>query len=229
MKHGDITYPERGPLRRRTATAPAPSRPTVFRRRTAASLAAAAAVAALVSGCGIRTTSVPVDAGAAPSRVPCRLSASDAATPPPGGTTAKVYLVCASQLVTVERPVARGAGGDDPVAVARALLAEAQRTPSAGERRAGFTTAVPVGLRVERARGDDVAGAVRLSSQPEDLSAEALAQLVCTYAESEALVRDGSVVLGGPGNYPPRGYLCTSQTKARPGDLATTPDAVGLD
>ncbi|MFD7748454.1 hypothetical protein ACFV2V_11190 [Streptomyces sp. NPDC059698] len=226
MKHGDIAYPERGPLRRRTAAAP--SRPAVFRRRGAASLAAVAAVAALVSGCGIRTTSVPVDAGAAPSRVPCRLSASDVATPPPGGTTAKVYLVCASQLVTVERPVARRAVGDEPVAAARALLAEVQRAPAAGERRAGFTTAVPVGLRVEKARGDDLAGTVRLSSQPEDLSAEALAQLVCTYAENEALVRDGSVVLGGPGNYPPRGYLCTSQTKARPGDLATTPDAVGL-
>ncbi|MDQ0986569.1 hypothetical protein [Streptomyces sp. V2I9] len=226
MKHGDITYAGRRPLRRRTTAADAPV--AGARRRTAASIAAVAAVAALLSGCGIRTTSVPVDAGAAPSRVPCRLSAADVATSSPDGERVKVYLVCASQLVTVERPVERRAAGDDPVVVARALLAEAQRAPSAGERRAGFTTAVPVGIRVEAARDDDPAGTVRLSSQPEDLSAEALAQLVCTYAESETLVRDGSVVLGGPGNYPPRGYLCTSQTKTRPGDLATTPDAVGL-
>ncbi|MEI7033162.1 hypothetical protein [Streptomyces pratensis] len=196
-------------------------------RRGAASLAASLAAAALIAGCGIRTTSVPVDAGAAPSRVPCRLSASDAATRPPGGVTAEVYLVCASELVPVDRAVEAGAVGSDRLAVARALLKEVRRTPTAGERRAGFSTAIPAGLRVGPARDGDPAGAVRLSSQPEDLSAEALAQLVCTYAESEALVTDGAVVLGGPGDYPPRGYLCTSRTKARPQDL-TTPDAVRL-
>ncbi|MEU6956846.1 hypothetical protein [Streptomyces sp. NPDC045714] len=211
MKRGDVTY-RRGPLR----------------RRTAASLAAVLAAAALVSGCGIRTTSVPVDAGAAPSRVPCRLSSSDVATRSPDSVSTTVYLVCTSQLVTAERPVTADATGTDPLVVARALLEEVQQAPPANERRAGFTTAVPAGLRVAPARDGDPAGAVRLSSQPEDLSAEALAQLVCTYAESEALVRDGSVVLGGPGDYPPRGYLCTSQTKSRPGDLAT-PDGVRLD
>ncbi|MFJ9107001.1 hypothetical protein [Streptomyces sp. NPDC102283] len=211
MKRGEVTY-RRGPLR----------------RRTAASLAAVLAAAALASGCGIRTTSVPVDAGAAPSRVPCRLSSSDVATRSPGGVSATVYLVCTSQLVTVDRPVAADATGTDPLVVARALLEEVQQAPPANERRAGFTTAVPAGLRVTPVRDGDPAGAVRLSSQPEDLSAEALAQLVCTYAESETLVRDGSVVLGGPGDYPPRGYLCTSQTKSRPGDLAT-PDGVRLD
>ncbi|WP_228181679.1 hypothetical protein [Streptomyces anulatus] len=211
MKRGDVMY-RRGPLR----------------RRTAASLAAVLAAAALASGCGIRTTSVPVDAGAAPSRVPCRLSSSDVATRSPDSVGVTVYLVCTSQLVTVDRAVAADATGADPLVVARALLEEIRRTPPANERRAGFTTAIPEGLRVTRARDGDPAGAVRLSSQPEDLSAEALAQLVCTYAESETLVTDGSVVLGGPGDYPPRGYLCTSQTKTRPGDLAT-PDAVLLD
>ncbi|WP_405503019.1 hypothetical protein [Streptomyces anulatus] len=211
MKRGDVTY-RRGPLR----------------RRTAASLAAVLAAAALASGCGIRTTSVPVDAGAAPSRVPCRLSSSDVATRSPDSVSVTVYLVCTSQLVTVDRPVAADATGADPVVVARALLKEVQQAPPSNERRAGFTTAIPEGLRVTRARDGDPAGTVRLSSQPEDLSAEALAQLVCTYAENETLVTDGSVVLGGPGDYPPRGYLCTSQTKARPGDLAT-PDAVLLD
>lgn len=211
MKRGDVTY-RRGPLR----------------RRTAASLAAVLAAAALVSGCGIRTTSVPVDAGAAPSRVPCRLSSSDVATRSPDSVSVTVYLVCTSQLVTVDRPVAADATGAAPVAVARALLEEVQQAPPANERRAGFTTAIPEGLRVTGARDGDPAGTVRLSSQPEDLSAEALAQLVCTYAENETLVTNGSVVLGGPGDYPPRGYVCTSQTKSRPGDLAT-PDAVLLD
>ncbi|MFD3816452.1 hypothetical protein ACFWRZ_15410 [Streptomyces rubiginosohelvolus] len=212
MKRGDVTY------RRRSA----------LRGRSAVSLAGLLAVAALVSGCGIRTTSVPVDAGAAPSRVPCRLSASDVATRSPDSVSAEVYLVCASQLVTVDRPMPADAVGAEPVEVARALLNEIQQAPSAGERRAGFTTAVPAGLRVDPSRSGDPAGTLRLSSQPEDLSEEALAQLVCTYAESESLVRDGSVVLGGPGDYPPRGYLCTSQTKSRPGDLAT-PDALRLD
>ncbi|WP_032794288.1 MULTISPECIES: GerMN domain-containing protein [Streptomyces] len=211
MKRGDVTY-RRGPLR----------------RRTAASLAAVLAAAALASGCGIRTTSVPVDAGAAPSRVPCRLSSSDVATRSPDSVGVTVYLVCTSQLVTVDRPVSADATGTDPLVVARALLKEVQQAPPANERRAGFTTAIPEGLRVTRARDGDPEGTVRLSSQPEDLSAEALAQLVCTYAENETLVTDGSVVLGGPGDYPPRGYLCTSQTKSRPGDLAT-PDAVLLN
>lgn len=212
MKRGDVTYRRRNPLRGRFAVAPA----------------VLLAVAALVSGCGIRTTSVPVDAGAAPSRVPCRLSASDVATRSPDSVSAEVYLVCASQLVTVDRPMPADAVGAEPVEVARALLNEVQQAPSAGERRAGFTTAVPAGLRVDPSRDGDPAGTLRLSSQPEDLSEEARAQLVCTYAESESLVRDGSVVLGGPGDYPPRGYLCTSQTKSRPGDLAT-PDALRLD
>ncbi|NEE33656.1 hypothetical protein G3M53_50460, partial [Streptomyces sp. SID7982] len=82
MKRGDVTYRRRSPLRGRSAV----------------SLAGLLAVAALVSGCGIRTTSVPVDAGAAPSRVPCRLSASDVATRSPDSVSAEVYLVCASQL-----------------------------------------------------------------------------------------------------------------------------------
>ncbi|MFJ9622318.1 hypothetical protein [Streptomyces sp. NPDC101181] len=217
MRRGEGTY---GRGRRRSG----PRGP----RRTAVSLAAVLAVAALVSGCGIRTTSVPVDAGGAPSRVPCRLAASDVATRSPDSVSAPVYLVCASQLVAVDREVAAGAAGSDRLEVARALLEEVQQAPPESERRAGFSTAVPAGLVVGPARDGDPAGTLRLSSQPEDLSAEALAQLVCTYAEAGALPTDGSVVLGGPGTYPPRGYLCTSQTKARPQDL-TTPDALGLN
>lgn len=212
MKRGKVTH-------RRSRLRP---------RRAAASLAAVLAAAALASGCGIRTTSVPVDAGAAPSRVPCRLPSSEVTTRSPDTVVAEVYLVCASQLVTVERPLSPEAAGSDRLAVARGLLTEVQQAPPASERQAGFSTAVPAGLRVDPAGDDDPAGTLRLSSQPEDLSAEALAQLVCTYTESAALVTDGSVVLGGPGDYPPRGYLCTSQTKTRPQDLAT-PDALRLD
>ncbi|MFF9789771.1 hypothetical protein [Streptomyces bacillaris] len=198
-------------------------------RRAGAGFAAVLAAVALASGCGIRTTSVPVDAGAAPSRVPCKLPSADVTTRSPESVAAPVYLVCASQLVTVDRPVPSGAaGGADPLVAARALLDQAQQAPPETERRAGFSTAVPAGLRVENPRTDDPAGTLRLSSQPEDLSAEALAQLVCTYAENEALVTDGSVVLGGPGTYPPRGYLCTSQTKSRPQDV-TTPDVLKRD
>ncbi|MET9979667.1 hypothetical protein ACFYOI_25140 [Streptomyces microflavus] len=198
------------------------------RRAAVAALGAVLVAAALASGCGIRTTSVPVDAGAAPSRVPCKLPSADVTTRSPDSVAAPVYLVCASQLVPVDRPVPAGRAGTDPLVAARALLDQVQQAPPENERRAGFSTAVPVGLRVEASRPDDPAGTLRLSSQPEDLSAEALAQLVCTYAENDALVTAGSVVLGGPGEYPPRGYLCTSQTKSRPQD-ATTPDALELD
>ncbi|XMN06833.1 hypothetical protein ACK8N7_12660 [Streptomyces griseobrunneus] len=201
---------------------------TSRRRGAVAALGAVVAAAALASGCGIRTTSVPVDAGAAPSRVPCKLPSADVTTRSPDSVAAPVYLVCASQLVTVDRPVPAGRAGADPLVAARALLDQVQQAPPENERRAGFSTAVPVGLRVETPRPGDPAGTLRLSSQPEDLSAEALAQLVCTYAENDALVTAGSVVLGGPGEYPPRGYLCTSQTKSRPQD-ATTADALELD
>ncbi|MFE2290169.1 hypothetical protein [Streptomyces sp. NPDC059452] len=199
-----------------------------LRRNGAVALGAVLMAAVLASGCGIRTTTVPVDAGAAPSRVPCKLPSADVTTRSPDSVVAPVYLLCASQLVTVDRPVAADAAGSDRQAAARALLDQVRRTPTESERRAGFSTAVPAGLQVEPARDGDPAGTVRLSSQPEDLSGEARAQLVCTYAESKALVTDGSVFLGGPGPYPARPYLCTSQTKSRPQDV-TTPDALIRD
>ncbi|MER5555085.1 hypothetical protein ABT001_26005 [Streptomyces sp. NPDC002793] len=188
--------------------------------RGAAVLAAVAACAALASGCGIRSTSVPVDAGAAPSRMPCR-TASAEATPPPGGVPVRIYLVCASQLVTVERTVEVDDARLGPLRTATALLNELQREPDAAERRAGISTDVPVGLKVTGAHKGDPEGTLRLSEQPDDLPAEALAQVVCSYAESESLSSEGSVLLGGPGDYSPRGYLCTTETKSRPGDVPT--------
>ncbi|MEU9062282.1 hypothetical protein AB0D13_26295 [Streptomyces sp. NPDC048430] len=172
-------------------------------------------------GCGIRSTSVPVDAGAAPSRMPCRTASAEATAPPQGNVSVRVYLVCASQLVTVERTVEVDESRSDPLLVAQVLLSELQRDPDADERRAGFSTDVPAGLRVTEAHKGDPEGTLRLNQQPDDLPAEALAQVVCSYAESESLGSGGSVLLGGPGNYAPRGYLCTSETKSLPGEVPT--------
>lgn len=105
--------------------------------------------------------------------------------------------------------------------VAAALLAELRKEPPGPERQAGFSTDVPESLRVSGPRAGDPKGALRLSEQPEDLTAEALAQIVCTYTESEPLVQDGTVMLGGPGKYAPRGYLCTAETKASPKAVPT--------
>ncbi|MFG3239013.1 hypothetical protein [Streptomyces sp. NPDC048157] len=184
--------------------------------RSSLALAAAVAGAVLAAGCGIRSTSVPVDAGAAPSRVPCTMSAEDVTTQAAKGVPVQIYLVCSSQLVTVDRTVRIDRTGADRLQVAQALLDELRRKPPATERRAGYSTAVPQNLRVGGPRSGDRPGTLRLSEQPEDLRSEALAQIVCTYAESDALAPEGTVVLGGPGNYAPRGYVCTSEMKTRP-------------
>ncbi|MFG2428582.1 hypothetical protein [Streptomyces sp. NPDC048590] len=189
-------------------------------RRAVVVPAALAAGAALLAGCGIRTTSVPVDAGAAPSRMPCRTT-SAGATAPADTVPLRIYLACASQLVTVERSVEVDESRSDRLLVAQTLLAELQREPDGAERRAGFSTNVPMGLRVSDAREGDPEGTLRLSEQPDDLPPEALAQVVCTYADSDTLGSGGSVTLGGPGDYAPRGYLCTSETKSRPSDVPT--------
>ncbi|MDF0370442.1 MULTISPECIES: hypothetical protein [Streptomyces] len=200
---------------------PRGSRPVRGSRRALAGLAAVVAAAALATGCGIRSTSVPVDAGAAPSRMPCRTGSADTTAPPAESVAVRVYLVCASQLVTVERTVEVDESRSAPLLVAQALLSELQRVPDPDERRAGFSTDVPAGLRVSDAREGDPEGTLRLSEQPDDLPAEALAQLVCSYADNEPLGSGGSVLLGGPGKYAPRGYLCTSETKTRPGEVPT--------
>lgn len=163
---------------------------------------------------------MPVDAGAAPSRVPCRTSAA-ATRQPLESIPVHIYLVCASELATVERTVEADESGSDRLRMARSLLSELQQVPPVDERRAGFATDVPSDLRVTEARKGDPEGTLRLSRQPEDLPAEALAQVVCTYAESEPLGSGGPVLLGGPGNYSPRGYLCTTETKSRPGNVPT--------
>ncbi|MER5274831.1 hypothetical protein ABT025_03610 [Streptomyces sp. NPDC002809] len=191
-------------------------------RRPAAALAGAVLCAVLAAGCGIRTTSVPVDAGPAPSRVPCAMPAEDITTQAQLGIPVQVYLVCASELVTVDRTVQVQETASDRLRIARALLDELRREPPGAERQAGFSTHVPAALRVGGPRTGDPKGTMRLSEQPEDLPSEALAQIVCTYTESESLVHDGSVTLGGPGSYAPRAYLCTTETKASPKEVPTT-------
>ncbi|MER5742275.1 MULTISPECIES: GerMN domain-containing protein [unclassified Streptomyces] len=186
------------------------------RRTTVLALAGALAGAALVTGCGIRSTTVPVDAGPAPSQVPCTVPAESVTTQSLQGVPVEVYLVCSSQLVTVDRTVRADVSGPDRAAAARALLDELRREPDAEERRAGYATTVPDGLRIGPAHPGDGKDTLRLSEQPEDLRSEALAQIVCTYAQNDTLAPGGQVVLGGPGAYPARAYLCTSEMKARP-------------
>jgi hypothetical protein len=186
--------------------------------RTAAALAAVAGVLAL-AGCGIRTTT-PVDAGAAPSRVPCEVS-DGPVTPQAqqeGVVPVRVYLVCASQLELVERTatIAEERGVDGRVEFAQALLDELQEEPSPSEQEAGLASYVRGPLVVGAGRKGDPAGTLRLSRQPEDLPPAALAQIVCTLAESRAASTDGAVVLAGPGNYAPRAYVCPVGTKERP-------------
>ncbi|MER7725292.1 hypothetical protein [Streptomyces sp. NPDC096323] len=190
-------------------------------RRPAGALAGAALCAVLAAGCGIRTTSVPVDAGPAPSRVPCAMPAEDITTQAQQGIPVQIYLVCASELVTVDRTVQVREATSDRLRIARALLDELRVDPPGAERQAGFSTHVPETLRVAGPLAGDPKGTLRLSEQPEDLPSEALAQIVCTYAESESLVPDGPVTLGGPGNYAPRGYVCTTETKASPQSVPT--------
>ncbi|MEO3974040.1 hypothetical protein [Streptomyces sp. CAU 1734] len=183
--------------------------------RGAAALLAGAAVL-LAAGCGIRTTQVPVDAGPAPSRMPCEVSGENVTDSRP--LPVRVYLVCAAQLKSVDRttsPPAVGSAGTR-LQMAQALLAELQRDPSAEEREAGFDTFVRGPMVIGPARAGDPDGTLRLSRQPEDLPDASLAQIVCTFADSQAAAPGGSVILGGPGEYPPRTYACTDRIKNRP-------------
>ncbi|MFD3539548.1 hypothetical protein ACFWUQ_08610 [Streptomyces sp. NPDC058662] len=181
----------------------------------------------VLPGCGIRATTVPVDVGAAPSRVSC-----DTPVQPGGvqGFRATVELVCGSELVGVERviPVPEKKPVRDPMTlVVQALLEALERTPSAEERDAGFTTGVPAGLTAGPPREGDPAGTVRLSRKPEDLPPVALSQLVCTLAGSEAVsAGPGPVILGGPDTDPPRAWECTEAVRTRPESVPTLGEIV---
>ncbi|MER5488324.1 hypothetical protein ABT024_34615 [Streptomyces sp. NPDC002812] len=202
-------------------------------RRTTAVLVAALGLvsAGVLSGCGIRATTVPVDVGAAPSRVSCKTPAGTAAgTGGVQGIRATVELVCGAQLVGVQRLVPvpeKQPARDMAVLVTQALLEALQREPSAEEREAGFTTEVPATLTASAPRPGDPAGTVRLSRKPEDLPPVALSQLVCTLAQSDVVsAGPGPVVLGGPDADPPRAWECTDAVRSRPESVPTLGDVV---
>ncbi|GGV62183.1 lipoprotein [Streptomyces longisporoflavus] len=191
------------------------------RRRLRAALIAAALTATL-AGCGIRSTEVPTDFGPGPSRVPCVMSGSSIASQSTSGVPVQVFLVCAAQLVTVDRSVripARKAT-TDRVRIAQALLDELAKAPSGPEKQAGFATDVRGGTVVSGPAKGDPGDALRFSTSPEDLSAFALAQIVCTFADSAAAGDDRAVLLGGPGDDPLRRYECTQAVRQRPGTVA---------
>ena len=197
---------------------------------------AAPLLAVLLTGCGIRATEVPTDFGPAPSRVPCSLSdvaepsASDAAAQSAGGVPVQVFLLCASQLVTVDRAVRVPDGtaeAERRVLVAQGLLDELAETPSASETEAGYTTDVRGGMSVTGPGPQDPEDTLRLSTSPDDLASYALAQIVCTFSDSAAAEGDGSVVLGGPNTAPLRRYECTPEVRSRPG--AQVPPSSGVN
>nr|WP_241827268.1 hypothetical protein [Streptomyces graminilatus] len=190
----------------------------------------------LLSGCGIRATEVPTDFGPAPSLVPCSLSGvSSPSAPDLGARTAaevpvQVFLLCASQLVTVDRAVRVPDGAAEAarrVLVAQGLLDELARTPSTSETAAGYTTDVRGGTSVRGPGPGDPKDTLRLSTSPAGLSSYALAQIVCTFSDSAAAEGDGSVVLGGPESGPLRRYTCTPEVRSRPG--AQVPPSSGVD
>ncbi|WP_428957567.1 hypothetical protein [Streptomyces sp. cg35] len=176
--------------------------------------------AVLLTGCGIRSTEVPTDFGPAPTRVGCSLSGSnDVAARAAGEFAVQVFLVCTSQLVTVDRTVTLERDqNSDRVGVAQELLGQLAKPLTAEEKEAGYSTDVGRGTKVSGPLKGDPVDALRLNTPPDDLSPYALAQVVCTFANSKVAADDGGhVVLGGPGDDPLRSYECSDAVKARPG------------
>lgn len=183
----------------------------------------------LLTGCGIRSTEVPTDFGAAPTRVGCALSGADDVAARAGGEfPVQVYLVCTSQLVTVDRTITLQRDEvSDRVVVAQKLVAQLGRSLTTQEKQAGYTTDVS-GTKVSGPHRGDPADALRLSTPPDDLSPYALAQMVCTFANSKVTAEDGDhVVLGGPGDDALRSYECSDAVKARPGLIPAPAETVG--
>ncbi|MFI1763663.1 hypothetical protein ACH41H_16665 [Streptomyces sp. NPDC020800] len=188
--------------------------------RTVRRLLALPLLAGLLTGCGIRSTEVPTDFGAAPSRVPCSLTGSAPSAQSAHGVPVQVFLLCSSSLAAVDRTVPVPVGTPDArrrVIVAQGLLDQLAASPSPAERGAGYTTYVPGGLSVAGPGPKDPEDALRLSRAPGRLTPYALAQLVCTLSDSAATEGDGSVILGGPGTQPLRRYECTDDVRNRPG------------
>lgn len=189
------------------------------RTRAARLVLAVPLLAVALAGCGIRATEVPTDFGPAPSRVPCTLTDPDIGTQSSRGILIQVFLLCSSQLASVDRTVRIAAGPPetDRVRAAQALLDELSEPPSDAERQAHYTTDVPQGLTVSGPNRGAPGDTLRLSTPPADLSSYALAQIICTFSDSAAASDDGTVTLGGPGTDAPRRYRCTPEVRSRPG------------
>lgn len=215
------------------STPPKPLMPPRPSGRAARLLAGLLLLAALATGCGIRSTSVPVDAGAAPSRASCVLPGGreTADENDSGNLPVRVYLACGSRVSPVERRVALPDGDDsERLPVARGLLDALRARPDSEEEAAGFKTAVPRALKVTGAREGDPPATLRLSEPLADLPSFALAQIVCTYADTSAAGSDRSVILGGPENggdesggqdERPRRFSCDTPLRTHPEAAAT--------
>ncbi|MFF9452680.1 hypothetical protein [Streptomyces flaveolus] len=182
-------------------------------------LAVLPVLAVLLTGCGIRSTEVPTDYGPAPSRMRCSLAEPDGSDATPG-LPVRVFLLCGSSLVSVDRAVRVPDGAADTarrVLVAQGLLDQLAAQPSATEKQAGYTTDVRAGITVKGPRHGDPEDTLRLGTAPGDLTSYARAQVVCTFADSAAAEGDGSVILAGPDDRAPRRYTCTDEVRARPG------------
>jgi hypothetical protein len=183
-------------------------------------LAVLPVLAVLLAGCGIRSTEVPTDYGPAPSRVRCSLAEPGGPDPAAPGLPVRVFLLCGSSLVSVDRTVRVPDGAADSarrVLVAQGLLDQLAAPPSATEKQAGYTTDVRAGISVKGPRPGDPEDTLRLGTAPGGLTSYALAQVVCTFSDSAAAEGDGSVILAGPGDRAPRRYTCTDEVRARPG------------
>ncbi|KUJ67047.1 hypothetical protein ACZ90_31150 [Streptomyces albus subsp. albus] len=174
----------------------------------------------LLAGCGIRGTSVPVDAGPAPSRASCEAPGEGRFSQLPGRVPLTAFLMCASQVRAVHRSaqLEDAQTSAEPLRIARELLEQLQEEPTAAEAQAGFGTEVPTDLQVYGPAKGDPPHALRLNRQPEELAPFALAQLVCTFSASAATAdRNRSVVLGGPeGTVPLQRYTCGQNLREHP-------------
>lgn len=189
------------------------NRPSTFRS------ALFGALALLLAGCGIRATSVAVDAGSAPSRASCT-APGEPDNRPSGPPRVRVYLICSAQLIPVNRDSgrsedARSAGSRTELA--RVVIDQLQQQPTPGEEDAGFSTRVPEGLTVTGGSGTDPKGTLRLDRHPDELPRVALAQLVCSLARTSAANDRGVVTLGGPEpRAAPNTYQCTEEVRGHP-------------
>ncbi|SOD62031.1 hypothetical protein SAMN06297387_104201 [Streptomyces zhaozhouensis] len=167
------------------------------------------------TGCGIRETDVPVDAGPAPTRASC-----DA--PARGEHHTEIYLVCGQRVESVARVVSTEATEpSDHAEVAVALLGQLQADPEEAEKAAGFTSAVPGNLRVEQVEEGEAGRTVRLNRRPSEIPELALTQIICTFANSASLGGAGeTVVLGGPAGTDtdkPHTYSCSAAMRSPEG------------